>query len=43
MEANCQFNSYPWKKVLKESQIGSSNLVLHDHQFLENNRTQSTG
>ena len=28
-----------WKKLLKENQIDSSNLVLLDHQLLKNNRT----
>ena len=28
-----------WKKVLKESQSDSSNLVLLDHQLLKNNCT----
>ena len=28
-----------WKKVLKENQSDSSNLVLYDHQLLRNNRT----
>ena len=34
-------NSIPktWKKVLKENQSDSSNLVLLDHQLLKNNRT----
>ena len=27
------------KKILKENQSDSSNLVLLDHQFLQNNRT----
>ena len=34
-------NSVPktWKKILKENQSDSSNLVLLDHQLLKNNRT----
>ena len=34
-------NSIPktWKKILKENQSDSSNLVLLDHQLLKNNRT----
>ena len=28
-----------WKKILKENQNDSSNLVLLDHQLLKNNRT----
>ena len=28
-----------WKKILKENQSDSSNLVLLDHQLLKNNRT----
>ena len=28
-----------WKKVLKENQSGSSNLVVLDHQLLKNNHT----
>ena len=34
-------NSIPktWKKLLKENQSDSSNLVLLDHQLLKNNRT----
>ena len=34
-------NSVPktWKKILKENQNDSSNLVLLDHQLLKNNRT----
>ena len=28
-----------WKKVIKENQSDSSNLVLLDHQLLKNNRT----
>ena len=28
-----------WKKVLKENQSDTSNLVLYDHQLLRNNRT----
>ena len=33
-------NSVPktWKKILKENQSDSSNLVLLDHQLLKNNR-----
>ena len=33
-------NSIPktWKKLLKENQSDSSNLVLLDHQLLRNNR-----
>ena len=36
-------NSIPktWKKVLKESQRHSSNLVLLDHYLLENNCSPS--
>ena len=34
-------NSIPktWKKLLKENQSDSSNLVLLDHQLLKNNHT----
>ena len=28
-----------WKKIMKENQGDSSNLVLFDHQLLKNNRT----
>ena len=37
-------NSIPklWKKVLKESQSHSSNLILLDHQLLKNNSTLNT-
>ena len=31
--------SKTWKKLLKENQSDSSNLVLLDHQLLKNNRT----
>ena len=34
-------SSFPktWKKLLKENQSDSSNLLLLDHQLLKNNRT----
>ena len=43
MEKNSQFNSQNLKKVLKEYQIDSSNLVLLDHQLLKNNRILGIG
>ena len=39
METNYQFNFQTSEKVLKENQSDISNLVLLEHQFLENNRT----
>ena len=41
METNYQFSSQKKfrKKILKENQSDSSNLVLLDHQLLKNNRT----
>ena len=41
METNYQFSSQKKfrKKILKENQSDSSNLVLLDHQLLKNNHT----